>query len=671
MSKEYCGILPYFGSPIYRYEVLPMGIACAPQIWMDYITLILNELEDKKKYIAIMDDLLIHSTKADHWKQLLKSMCKNGLRLSPKKCQLFKTNLIYMGNEFTITKRTMTITPLRSRTEAINKIPTPRTPKQCKSFCGVVNYLSLFCPDLQKLLKPIVELTRKGRPFIWGDAQEKAFREVKLRLKNPPVLHLPKADGRFILYSDTSIEGTGSSLWQIQEGKPKLIGYASKTLPEACSRYSVTELEMTGLLVNMNLWKNLLKHREFDAAVDHAAVAQIMKAKTEPATTRIMRLLDRLSAYSFNLYYVKGRDMILSDYLSRHRQKDLDPSELIPISFCCLKTYRSIIDNRIGEEIFCIKTRASAKASGETVGEVHGADKPLDPNYKPEHQSKSKLPSVTGKLSPEKVIRKPISQTPSRHIPKRLATPKSVRIQSEVVSDVAIPDSNSTPKRTPIMVHGGARPKIPMMVKTPLAPSTRPPLTPPHTHLKTPPYVPRKILSSTPPDIGEKNMNIHDKIIKEAEEKISGSDKKMQELEEQNRKIFHPPPIEGIDIGGADGLEILDPEIRIPTEEDFVLPPPLESLLDKAKMAYKFLPKQGDIDRLIAKINKKVLRDTNLCVDLRDLKAAYLTSPHFRDIYLYLLQNRMPLGKGAAKRLDQNARNYLTLDGLLFKILAN
>ena len=260
-----------------------------------------------------MDDLLIHSTKVAHWKlleQLLKSMCKNGLRLSPKKCQLFKTVLTYMGNEFSMNKGTMTITPLRSRTEAINKIPTPKTPKQCKSFCGIVNYLSFFCPDLQKLLKPIVELTRKGRPFIWGDAQEKAFREVKLRLTNPPVLHLPKAEGRFILYSDTSIEGTGSLLWQIQEGKPRLIGYTSKTLPEACSRYSVTELEMTGLLVNMNHWKNLLKHREFDAAVDHVAVAEIMKAKTEPATTRIMRLLDRLSAYSFNLYYVKGRDMI-------------------------------------------------------------------------------------------------------------------------------------------------------------------------------------------------------------------------------------------------------------------------------------------------------------------------------------------------------------------------
>ena len=579
-SKDYCGILPYFGSPIYRYEVLPMGIACAPQIWMAYITLILSELEDKKKYIAIMDDLLIHSTRVDHWKlleQLLKSVCKNGLRLSPKKCQLFKTNLIYMGNEFTITKRTMTITPLRSRTEAINKIPTPRTPKQCKSFCGVVNYLSLFCPDLQKLLKPIVELTRKRRPFIWGDAQEKAFKEVKLRLKNPPVLHLPKAEGRFILYSDTSIEGTGSSLWKIQGGKPKLIGYVSKTLLEACSRYSVTELGMTGLLVNMNLWKNLLKHREFDAAVDHAAVAQIMKAKTEPATTRIMRLLDRLSAYSFNLYYVKGRDMILSDYLSRHKQKDLDPSELIPISFCCLKTYRSIIDDRIGEEIFCIKTRASAKASGETVGEVHGADKPLDPNYKPEHQSKSKLPSVTGKSSPEKVVRKPILQTPFRHTPRRLATPKSIRIQSEVVSDMTTPDSDITPISKSVRQHGGARPKTPMIARTPLAPSMRP-----SPHLQTPPLVPRRILSSTPSGTNGENMDNNNKIIKEAEERISVIDKKRQELEEQNRKILHPPPIEGIDIGGADGLETLDPEIRIPTEEDFVLPPPLESLLDKA-----------------------------------------------------------------------------------------
>ena len=116
---------------------------------MDYITLILAELEDKKRYIAIMDDLLIHSTKFAHWKlleQLLTSMCKNGLRLSPKKCQLFKTQLTYMGNEFSRNKRTMTVTPLRSKTKAINKIPTPKTPKQCKSF--------LWCSELFVIVLP-------------------------------------------------------------------------------------------------------------------------------------------------------------------------------------------------------------------------------------------------------------------------------------------------------------------------------------------------------------------------------------------------------------------------------------------------------------------------------------------------------------------------------------
>ena len=91
--------------------------------------------------------------------------------------------------------------------------------------------------------------------------------------------------------------------------------------------------------------------------------------------------------------------------------------------------------------------------------------------------------------------------------------------------------------------------------------------------------------------------------------------------------------------------------------------------MDLTKVTHNFLPKQGEIDRLINQINKKVLRDSKLSMNLRDLKAAYLTSPLFRDIYLNLTQNKVPLGKGAAKRLEQNARNYMILDGLLFKII--
>ena len=114
----------------------PYGDHVCPQIWMDYITLILNDLDQKSKFIAIMDDLLIHSTKQEHWglvESLMKAMIKNGLKLSPKKCQFFKTNLTYMGNQFIIRNKTMTITPLKGRTEAIQQIPTPIPPRSARA----------------------------------------------------------------------------------------------------------------------------------------------------------------------------------------------------------------------------------------------------------------------------------------------------------------------------------------------------------------------------------------------------------------------------------------------------------------------------------------------------------------------------------------------------------
>ena len=195
-----------------------------------------------------MDDLLIHGFKGNHLDRLealFKALIKHGLKLSPKKCQLFMKHLMYMGNIFHINGSTISITPLQSRVEAIQRLQPPTNVKGCKSFCGVVNYLSIFCRHLQKLLKPIYDLTKKGRPFVWQEEQQQAFDTIKERMISPPILYLPKPGGRFILYCDSSRTHTGSSLWQVQEGKPRLIGYASKSLPAPAMNYSVTELEMT------------------------------------------------------------------------------------------------------------------------------------------------------------------------------------------------------------------------------------------------------------------------------------------------------------------------------------------------------------------------------------------------------------------------------------------
>ena len=123
----------------------------------------------------------------------------------------------------------------------------------------MVNFLSMFCLELQKLLKPIYDLTRKGKPFVWGKEQQDSFEEIKCRLIKPPVLHMPNTTGRFHLYSDTSKFATGSTLYQLQNGKPNLIMYASKRQPEATRNYSITELELCGLAINIASFSHLLK----------------------------------------------------------------------------------------------------------------------------------------------------------------------------------------------------------------------------------------------------------------------------------------------------------------------------------------------------------------------------------------------------------------------------
>ena len=127
---------------------------------------------------------------------------------------------------------------------------------------------------------------------------------------------MPNKTGRFHSYSDTSKFATGSTLYQIQNGKPKLIVYVSKRLPEAAGSYSITELELCGLAINIASFSHLLKRVNFDAIVDQLALTHIIKSKMEPVTTRIKRLFELISSYSFNLYYMKGKDMILSDFLS-------------------------------------------------------------------------------------------------------------------------------------------------------------------------------------------------------------------------------------------------------------------------------------------------------------------------------------------------------------------
>ena len=111
----------------------------------------------------------------------------------------------------------------------------------------MVNYLSMFLKDLQTKLIPIYHLTKKGVSFHWGELQQKPFEMIKKDLTEAPVLAMPNNEGHMVLVSDTSKIACGSALNQVQKGRYRLIAYFSKKLLLSAQRYSISELELTGI----------------------------------------------------------------------------------------------------------------------------------------------------------------------------------------------------------------------------------------------------------------------------------------------------------------------------------------------------------------------------------------------------------------------------------------
>ena len=338
-SQKYCGITPYYGSPTYHYLCMGIGMSVSPQIWQQFVDLVFQDdlINHKQNFDVIMDDTFIHSTAEEHMDDLMdlfKVLRKYGLKISPHKCQFFKKK-IYMGLEFQIQKDKVCYTPLKDKCDTIRNLESPKTLRQTRAFCGMVNFLSSFLPNLCRLLIPIYDLQKKAKKFKWTEEAKKAFHKIKKLLINPPVLKAPTPDRLFRLESDTSREGVGGTLLQKQGDEWVVIGYHSKRLPKLAKNFSVTELELTGLLVNIHGFMQLLHNRYFKVLVDHKAIKYMIKSKTESPMMRLKTLLLKLSEYTIDLKYQKGSEMHTSNALSRlHNFTDTpDQKDIIPLNF--------------------------------------------------------------------------------------------------------------------------------------------------------------------------------------------------------------------------------------------------------------------------------------------------------------------------------------------------
>lgn len=164
--------------------------------------------------IAYMDDLIIYSNSVEdhftHLEDTLVEFKEEGLKLSPKKAQLCKDQLEYMGHIITIRNGRPHISAMQDKYDAICRLETPVDAKGVKRFVGMVNYLSMYLPRLQVLLGPIHKLGNLRKPFVWTRECQENFDEI---------LAMPCSSGTVQWYSDTSRTATGATLCQVIDGK--------------------------------------------------------------------------------------------------------------------------------------------------------------------------------------------------------------------------------------------------------------------------------------------------------------------------------------------------------------------------------------------------------------------------------------------------------------------
>ena len=224
-SQKYCGITPYYGCPTYVYLCMGMGMSCSPALWQQFVHIIWEELPNKERYKIIMDDILIFSTKEQHWEDLdnlFKELIKYGLKISPHKCQLFKRELVYMGLQFIVKDGVPHYTAMKDKCDTIHNMQTPKSVKECRTFCGMVNFLSTFCKNLRELLIPIYELMKKRARYQWTDKRQKAFEDIKKLLVKPPILRKPRQLSGFELPKLNTIDPEYREFFTLLMNKAKM-----------------------------------------------------------------------------------------------------------------------------------------------------------------------------------------------------------------------------------------------------------------------------------------------------------------------------------------------------------------------------------------------------------------------------------------------------------------
>ena len=351
-------ILTTFITPQGRYcfNRLPFGISSAPEVFQRIISKILVGLEGQG-VIVHMDDILIHGRNEEEHdarvRKVLSRLQEAGVTLNDK-CEFSKKRVKFLGH--VVSSAGIEVDP--SKTTAIRNYPAPTNITELQRFLGMVNQVAKFVRNLASRTEPLRALLRKENEWSWGQAQRKAFQEIKDCLVSTETLCHYDPNRPTV----ACMNGLGAVLLQKQlDGTSRPVCYASRSLSETEQRYAVIEKEALAATWACEKLREFVTGLDFELQTDHKPLVPLLSSKDlSQMPPRILRFRMRMMRFAPTVVHVPGKEQITADALSRAPVDGPDSQDAI------------LVDN---VEIFAAQTLDLLPASQKKLLEIRDAQR--------------------------------------------------------------------------------------------------------------------------------------------------------------------------------------------------------------------------------------------------------------------------------------------------------
>lgn len=323
----------------WEFHRMPQGITNAPSTFQRLMERCVGEM-NLKEVLVFIDDLIIFSSSLEEHEQRLKRVLQwlkeYGLKLAPGKCKFFQTSVRYLGH--VVSEKGVETDP--EKVKALTTWPIPTNLKELQSFLGFAGYYRRFIQGYSHVIRPLTELTsgypplRKGRnkskkttgqeyhdpkaPFAqrWTPRCQEAFDLIIKKLTSAPVLGFADPQLPYVLHTDASTLGVGAALYQVPNGQPRVIAFASRGLSKSERKYPAHKLEFLALKWAVTeKFSDYLYGTDITVVTDSNPLTYLLTSAKLDATG--YRWLSSLSTFSFRLQYRAGKRNLDADALSR------------------------------------------------------------------------------------------------------------------------------------------------------------------------------------------------------------------------------------------------------------------------------------------------------------------------------------------------------------------